>query len=94
MSDLRIPILMELRKCADQSLSLDAFREWFVPLSMDIEQSGQPEAIELAHHVDGILAEASSAQWTDEDLRQEMAELVQDYSKSHDQILQSSTTRF
>jgi hypothetical protein len=94
MSDLRIQILKELRNCADQSLSLDAFREWFVPLSMDIEQSGQPEAIELAHHVDGILAEASSAQWTDEDLRQEMAELVQDYTKSHDQILQSSSTRF
>jgi hypothetical protein len=75
MSDLRLQILKELRKCADQSISLDAFREWFVPLSMDIEQSGHPEAIELAHHIDGILAEANSAHWSDEDLRQEMADI-------------------
>jgi hypothetical protein len=93
MSDLRIPILMELRKCADQSLSLDAFREWFVPMSIDIEQSGQPDAIELVHHIDGILAEASSAHWSDEDLRQEMADIYHDHKKSREQILQGTSTR-
>lgn len=82
MADLHSRILVELRQCADQSLSIDAFREWFVPLSMDIEESGQSDAIELAHHLDGILAEASSARWSDEDLRHEMAGLALDHSKS------------
>jgi hypothetical protein len=54
-------------------MSLDAFRAWFVPLSWNIEESGEPQAIQLAHHVFGILAEASSAGWTDEELHEELA---------------------
>jgi hypothetical protein len=73
MADLDIQILVELRKCVDRRMSMDEFRAWFVPLSMEIEQSGQPRAIELAHCIDGILAEASSADWGDDDRRQEMA---------------------
>jgi hypothetical protein len=60
MADLDIQILVELRKCVDQRLSMDEFRAWFVPLSLEIERSGEPRAIELAHYIDGILAEASS----------------------------------
>jgi len=94
MADLHTQVLVEVRKCADQSISIDAFREWFVPLSLDIEQSGQPDAIELVHHIDGILAEASSAHWSDEDLRQEMADIFYDHRKSHDEILQGDSTRY
>lgn len=57
-----------LWECPKGRMSLDAFRAWFVPLSSNIEQSGEPRAIELAHHVDGVLAEASSGGWTENEL--------------------------
>lgn len=56
--------------------SLDEFREWFVPISIRIEQSGSPRAIELSYEIDGILAEASSAGWCEDDLREELANSV------------------
>jgi hypothetical protein len=81
MADLYVQILAELRKCEDQSLSLEDFRARFVSVSLDIEQSGQPEAIELAHHLEGILAEASSADWSENDLRQELADIAHSWQR-------------
>jgi hypothetical protein len=51
--------------------SLQEFRDWFIPLSIDIEDSKNQPAIELAYRIDGILAEASSAGWSDADVRDE-----------------------
>jgi hypothetical protein len=59
-------------ECAKGRMSLDAFRAWFVPLSWNIEESAEPQAIELAHHIDGILAEASSGGWTEDELLEEL----------------------
>jgi len=61
-----------LWECAKGRMSLDAFRAWFVPLSWNIEESAEPQAIELAHHIDGILAEASSGAWTENELLEEL----------------------
>jgi hypothetical protein len=61
-----------LWECANGRTSLDVFRAWFVPLSGNIEQSGEPQAVELAHHLDGILAEASSGSWTENELLEEL----------------------
>ena len=47
-----------------------------MPLSWNIERNGEPQAIELAHHIDGILAEASSAGWSEDELLQELAEVL------------------
>jgi hypothetical protein len=54
-------------------MSVDEFRSWFVPISWNIEQSNEPRAIELVYHVDGVLAEASSEAWTEEQLHEELA---------------------
>ena len=62
-----------LGECANGRMSLDEFRARFVPLSSNIEESGEPQAIELAHHIDGILAEASSAGWSEDELHEELA---------------------
>jgi hypothetical protein len=83
MADLYSRILAELRRCEDQSLALDDFRAWFVPLSLDVEQSDQPEAIQLAHHIDGVLAEASSADWNEDDLRQELANIAHSWAEPY-----------
>jgi len=54
-------------------MSLDEFRAWFVPISWNIEESNEPQAIELAHRLDSVLAEASSGAWTEEQLHEELA---------------------
>jgi len=61
-----------LSECAEGRMSLDDFRARFVPLSANIESSQEPEAAELAHRIDGILAEASSGGWTEEELLEEL----------------------
>lgn len=65
-------IRKSLRELEMGHLSLDGFREWFVPISWNIERVGSFEAVELAHHIDGVLAEASSGNWTDTALREEL----------------------
>jgi len=65
-------IRSRIARCVSGQDSLDLFREWFVPVSWDIEQTGDAEAIALAYRVDGLLGEASSAGWTDEQLREEL----------------------
>jgi hypothetical protein len=77
-----MPSLMEDRirdhivRCVAEQDSLDLFRQWFVPVSWDIEKTADVDAIALAYRVDGLLAEASSAAWTDEQLRHELANSI------------------
>jgi hypothetical protein len=52
--------------------SLDHFLGWFVPISCNIGHSGDREAIELAQRIDGVFPEASSAQCTEEEIREEL----------------------
>jgi hypothetical protein len=64
-----------LGRVANNHLSLDDFRNWFVPVSWNIEGSGEPEAIDLAHRIDGVLAEASAVGWSEQDIREELSTL-------------------
>ena len=66
-------IRQKLWSYANEKVSLDEFRAWFVPLSWNIEDSREPQAIQLAHQIDGILAEASSADWTEADIYEELS---------------------
>jgi hypothetical protein len=72
---LEFEIADELSKCIDGRYSLEEFRQWFVPTSLDIEASGNQAAIDLAYRIDGILAEASSANWKDDDIVEELAHI-------------------
>lgn len=58
---------------ANRRKSFEDFLQSFVPISCNIEQSGDADAIELAHYVDGVLAEASSAGWSEVDIHAELA---------------------
>jgi hypothetical protein len=69
---IEIQIRKALFECAKGRISVDAFRAWFVPVSGNIEESGEPQAVELAHHLDGILAEASSGGWPENELLEEL----------------------
>jgi len=57
-------------------LSFHEFQQWFVPASWNIERSGNRSAIALAHNVDGILAESSSANWDEMVLQRELANAI------------------
>lgn len=76
VQELENQIRQALSDCATGKLSLDEFRKWFVPVAWNIEQSNDVATIDLAHRIDGILAEASSANWSDDDLREELAKPV------------------
>jgi len=65
-----------VRQFAEGTLQLDKFLEWFVPISWDIEKSNNAELIGLVHEIDGLLAESSSANWSEADLREVLAEAV------------------
>lgn len=48
---------------------LTHFEDWFLPLAMKVERSGNATAIELAHEIDLRLAEFSDGFWTEDELR-------------------------
>jgi hypothetical protein len=73
---LEIQITHEAVRCIEGNSSLEQFREWFVPVSLDIETSANQSAIALAHRIDGILAEAASAKWSDSEIVDELARIV------------------
>ena len=73
MAELENDIREMLWRFASVDKSFDNFLEWFVPISCNIEQSGDDQAIQLAHYIDGILLEASSSHWDEKDIREELA---------------------
>jgi hypothetical protein len=76
MSSLENQIRYQLERCVSGQCSLDEFRNWFVPTSLDIEDCGEPNAIELVYRIDGILGEASSGQWIGKSLLEELTGVV------------------
>jgi hypothetical protein len=80
---LEIQIANRVSRCGEGRCSLEDFREWFVPISIDIESAGNEDAIALAHEIDGILAESSSAGWTEADIVEELARVVSPFVPDH-----------
>lgn len=70
----------QLLRYVEQNISIDAFRGWFEPLSWNIERTGNGVAIALAYKIDGILAEASSADWDECELRRELTRIARPFA--------------
>ena len=70
--NLETVIRKELVRYLARRISIRCFQERFAALSWNIEGTGEAGAIELAHEVEGLLAEATSAEWTEDELREEM----------------------
>lgn len=66
----------EVLRYVNGIVSLDGFRNWFVPRSLDVEESQNLAAIVLAHRIDGILGESSAANWSEDDIREELAKTI------------------
>lgn len=78
-------IRQKIDKLADGKLSLDDFQQWFVPISWNIERSKDPSLIALVYEIDGILAESSSAHWSEPVVREVLANAIRPFA-SRDRI--------
>ena len=72
MAELEYQIREMLWQFAKGNKSYDEFLEWFVPISCNIEASGDDQAIRLSYYLEGILSEASSAHWDENEIREEL----------------------
>ena len=62
----------QIEAYADGKISRQAFELWFFQLSFDVEKAASEPIIALIHQVEGLLAESSSAEWCEEELRKEL----------------------
>ena len=81
MSTVRTQILDAVSRYVDEQISLDTLHSLFVPLSNRIEESDDPNAVELAYLIDGLLAEGSEY-WSEQKLRQEFRNAVRPFAAS------------
>lgn len=68
-SSLELAIRERLAAYLDGEMSLDDFKDWLVGATWDVEQSGEPAAIDLAYDVKLLLAEHSSEGFPETELR-------------------------
>jgi hypothetical protein len=73
---LDLAIQERLAKYLSGKSSLTAFEDWFAPIAMRVERSGNPAAIDLAHEIELRLAEYTGGYWTEPALRAALAPLV------------------
>ena len=67
---LDLEIKRELERYLARVMSLNEFSDWVAPITMDIEQSGSPAAIELVNEIQLRLAEFTDGYWTENQLRE------------------------
>ncbi len=73
---LDLEIKRELERFLVGLISLDEFSDWLAPITMDIEQSGSPTAVELVNEIQLRLAEFTDGYWTEAELRDLLRPLV------------------
>jgi hypothetical protein len=81
MSDLRLRILQEARRYIDKLVSKPEFQDWYAPLSWNIEATRDEQTISIVHEIDGVFGEASSAEWAEEELREELARTIRPFER-------------
>ena len=60
-------------------ITLGQFKDWFVPATWNVHQSGNPLAPDLAYEVDALLAELSDGALTERRLKQRLDRHVEIY---------------
>lgn len=69
---LDLDIRSQLSRFLAGHISFTDFEDWFVPVAMDVEQSGNSAAISLAHLIELRLAEFSDGYWTEQELKHDL----------------------
>ena len=68
-SSLGLAIREHLADYVDGEASLLDFKDWLVGATWDVDESGEPEAIDLTYEIKLLLAEQSSEGWPETELR-------------------------
>lgn len=59
--------------------SLEDFKDWFIPVLLAVDHSENQNAINMAYEIELRLAEYSSGYWNDDELKQLLRPLVENY---------------
>jgi hypothetical protein len=73
-------LMDQLHKYLAGQTSLSDFEYWLYALAWDVEQSASPDMIALVNRLEGLLAEASSASWPEDVLRQEIGKSIRPFA--------------
>lgn len=75
-SDLFNEIQTQVRRYAMSEISLTAFNEWYAPIAWSIETFGDSKAEELMDDITLRLSEYDQEQWSEEQLKELLLDLV------------------
>jgi len=63
-----------------EEISIQDFKDGFVPVAWQIEETNNRIAIELAHEIELILAEYGNGDWTEDEVRNGLRPFIQSYN--------------
>lgn len=58
------------------AVSIAAFQRWFDPQAWNVDKSSESQTADLVHSVELLLSEFSHGDWTEEELKLELASLI------------------
>ncbi len=59
--------------------SLEDFKDWFVPVSWDVDHGNNQAAIKMVYEIELRLAEYSDGYWSEDELKNLLRPLVENY---------------
>lgn len=59
--------------------SLEDFKDWFIPVLLAVDHSENQKAINMAYEIELRLAECSNGYWNEDELKQLLKPLVENY---------------
>lgn len=77
---LDLAVREELAKYLAGERTLDDFRIWLAPITMGVEMADNPNAAELVHEIELVLAEFTSGHREETQLHDLLRPFVQDYA--------------
>lgn len=85
-SSLDIEIREKLASYLVGNISLEDFEDWFVSSSWNVIQRENKNTIDLVYDIELILAEYSRGCWNDDELKQLLRPIVENYNINIDYI--------
>lgn len=77
MDPLETAIRRHLERYLAGNLTLNELQDWLVRATWDMEATASPDAMNLAHDIELVLAELSSGFLTPDELRADLQEIAQ-----------------
>jgi hypothetical protein len=73
---LDLDVKRQIERYLTRKTTLNDFKRWLAPVTMDVEQSRSPLAVDLVYEIQLRLAEFSDGYWTEDELRSLLRPLV------------------